>query len=79
MLNPIENIGAGNDENDDFHWIATMIGPEGTPYKDGVFFLNIHFPKDYPFRPPKVQFITKIYHPNISPDGEFCLPSAIIN
>ncbi|XP_060735240.1 ubiquitin-conjugating enzyme E2 D4-like isoform X3 [Tachysurus vachellii] len=44
-----------------------------SPYQGGVFFLTIHFPTDYPFKPPRVAFTTKIYHPNINSNGSICL------
>ena len=49
---------------------AIIIGPEDTPYHGGKFKLEINYGKDYPFRPPKITFLTKIYHPNFRGDGK---------
>jgi len=70
---PPAQCSAGPVGEDLFHWQATIMGPPDSPYQGGVFFLTIHFPTDYPFKPPKVAFTTRIYHPNINSNGSICL------
>lgn len=67
--NPPPHWSAAPANDDILHWSATILGPGGSPYEDGVFLLDIQFPADYPFKGPTVAFTTKIYHPNISEGG----------
>jgi ubiquitin-conjugating enzyme (huntingtin interacting protein 2) len=61
-------------DDDMNHLIGTITGPLGTPYEGGVFNVNIVIPTGYPFEPPKMKFITRIWHPNISSQtGAICL------
>mmetsp|Transcript_57053 Transcript_57053/g.65063 ORF Transcript_57053/g.65063 Transcript_57053/m.65063 type:complete len:217 (+) Transcript_57053:134-784(+) len=59
---------------DDFLDInAEVSGPEETPYEGGIFRCRLIIPGDFPMNPPKGYFLTKIFHPNVSPAGEICV------
>lgn len=60
-------------DNDYTKWKATIIGISGTPYEGGIFNLEIEITDKYPFKPPKVKFLTKLFHPNINSSGDICL------
>ena len=56
-----------------FCWHVTLIGPEETPYQGGKFVLALQFPAQYPFKPPKLNFVTTVYHPSVqTASGEVC-------
>jgi len=75
LLSPPVGVSACPKSPDNLmEWIATIDGPENTPYHGGKFYLNIKFGEKYPFIAPKVTFKTKIYHCNVnSANGEICL------
>lgn len=60
------------DEGNIFLWHG-LICPESPPYNKGAFKVDILFPLEYPFKPPKVALKTKIYHPNFDEKGQVCL------
>eukprot|EP00922_Rhytidocystis_sp_ex-Travisia-forbesii_P054168 GHVS01080355.1.p1 GENE.GHVS01080355.1~~GHVS01080355.1.p1 ORF type:complete len:151 (+),score=15.22 GHVS01080355.1:101-553(+) len=66
-------ISANPDPDNYRYFKIIMGGPEGTPYEGGLYKLELFLPEGYPMEPPKVRFLTKIYHPNIDKLGRICL------
>ena len=66
------SIGLENDD-DLFLWNIVFEGPDDTLYEGGYFKATLKFPDDYPNSPPVMQFQSKMWHPNIYPDGKVCI------
>ena len=54
-------------QNESTIFDVTIIGPDNTAYKDGKFKLLMKLPSEYPFKPPKIKFLTPVYHPKVNP------------
>ena len=81
IKNPLASDGIYyvHDELNILRGYAVIFGPEDTAYEHGAYFFRFHFPHDYPFRPPKVTFITKDlrtrtrFNPNLYINGKVCV------
>ena len=63
-----------NLKNDNLrYWEALIFGPYDSPWENGIFKLDLQFPENYPLKPPTVQFITSVFHPNVYTSGKICL------
>lgn len=72
--NPVEGFSAGLVDDDDiYQWEVVVIGPLDTLFEGGFFKVALTFPRDYPLRPPKMKFITEIWHPNVAKNGDVCI------
>ncbi|WWC62758.1 uncharacterized protein I303_105355 [Kwoniella dejecticola CBS 10117] len=70
---PPEGVRIVVDEDDLTNMEGLVQGPGGTPYEGGYFRIRFSFGPEYPNLPPKCTMITKIFHPNISKNGEICV------
>ena len=66
-------ITATPEEDSLYRWRAVIFGPDETEWEGGIFRLILEFTEDYPNKPPKVKFLSKMFHPNIYNDGSICL------
>ena len=70
---PPPGVVAWPSDSESNHILAQVQGPQDSPYAKGIFKLEVTVPGRYPFEPPKVRFVTPIYHPNIDDGGRICL------
>lgn len=72
--NPVEGFSAGLvDDSDIYKWEVLIIGPPDTLYEGGFFRAQLLFPDEYPLMPPRMKFITEMWHPNIESNGDVCI------
>jgi len=60
-------------EEDLFQWEVALFGPPDTLYQGGYFKAHVKFPHDYPYNPPTVRFLSKVWHPNVYENGDLCI------
>ncbi|KAL3153037.1 Ubiquitin-conjugating enzyme E2 36 [Trebouxia sp. C0009 RCD-2024] len=73
ISDPPCGINAAPTETNLRHFKVVMQGPPQSCYDGGTFKLELFLPEDYPAAPPKVRFLTKVYHPNIDKMGRISL------
>ncbi|KAJ7723275.1 ubiquitin-conjugating enzyme/RWD-like protein [Mycena maculata] len=73
VADPAPGITAAPHDDNLRYFDVTIQGPDGSPFQQGIFKLELFLPEEYPMAPPKVRFLTKIYHPNIDKLGRICL------
>lgn len=69
IAEPVAGISATPYQDNLRYFAVAIEGPEDSPYERGVFQLELFLPADYPMAPPKVRFLTKLFHPNIDKLG----------
>lgn len=65
----IAYLGPDEEASDPFKWLAIFNGPKNSPFEGGTFKLSIVMTEEYPHRPPRVECLTPVYHPNIASGG----------
>ncbi|KAK9504977.1 hypothetical protein O3M35_009139 [Rhynocoris fuscipes] len=56
-----------------FEWEVAIFGPPDTLYEGGYFKARMKFPADYPYSPPTIKFLSKVWHPNVYQSGDLCI------
>jgi len=70
---PVEGFRVSANEDNLFTWDVAIFGPPQTLYEGGYFKAQMKFPNDYPYSPPTMRFLTKVWHPNVYENGDLCI------
>lgn len=79
LKNPLSDQGIYylHDEENILSGYAMIIGPENTPYENGIYMFNFTFPSNYPYSPPTLKYMTNDgntrFNPNLYRNGKVCL------
>jgi len=73
MQDPSPGISAAPFVDNLRYFNVTITGPSQSAYDGGIFKLELFLTAGYPMEPPKVRFLTKLYHPNVDKIGRICL------
>lgn len=74
LKNDPQSLPASPEADNIMLWNAVILGPADTIWEDGVFKLKLEFTEKYPHEPPKVTFVTPVFHPNVYiRSGAICL------
>eukprot|EP00388_Colpodella_angusta_P008539 GDKJ01023295.1.p1 GENE.GDKJ01023295.1~~GDKJ01023295.1.p1 ORF type:complete len:150 (+),score=14.11 GDKJ01023295.1:65-514(+) len=69
----VPGISAAPTKENPRYFKVLIVGPPESSYEGGMFNLELFLPEEYPMVPPKVRFLTRIYHPNVDKLGRICL------
>uniref|UniRef100_F1LA80 Ubiquitin-conjugating enzyme E2 R2 n=1 Tax=Ascaris suum TaxID=6253 RepID=F1LA80_ASCSU len=70
---PVEGFTVTASDDNIFVWTVAIFGPPGTLYQGGYFKAVLKFPPNYPYAPPSVKFLNKVWHPNVYENGDLCI------
>jgi ubiquitin-conjugating enzyme E2 R len=73
QTSPVEGFTVTCDDENIFKWTVAIFGPPGTIYQGGYFKAQLKFPNNYPYAPPTMRFLTKVWHPNVYENGDLCV------
>jgi ubiquitin-conjugating enzyme E2 R len=71
--NPVEGFTVQPDGDNLFQWKVAIFGPPGTLYQGGYFKALLKFPTNYPYSPPTMKFLSRVWHPNVYENGDLCI------